>query len=223
MKKQLIALLTIPVLALTSCNSSKYSLEEVLNFATEKVNTFTNPESVYSKYSVVGEGHVVEYDCDPTYSKKTIMDINYSKDEEGVYSLLVSNNSLFLRLPMIVESGSFNTNVVVGFEDSKEVYASAFDEINAILSSTIDKSGRINAEETEDGGIHFYTRRCQFKQLNLYNVDSTRAISVTSRFDIDLYYNNYGLLVKETVKSDNRVSNAKDKTVALTANYTYSN
>ena len=121
MKKQLIALLTIPVLALTSCNSSKYSLEEVLNFATEKVNTFTNPESVYSKYSVVGEGHVVEYDCDPTYSKKTIMDINYSKDEEGVYSLLVSNNSLFLRLPMIVESGSFNTNVVVGFEDSKEV------------------------------------------------------------------------------------------------------
>lgn len=41
MKKQLIALLTIPVLALTSCNSSKYSLEEVLNFATEKVNTFT--------------------------------------------------------------------------------------------------------------------------------------------------------------------------------------
>ena len=48
MKKQLIALLTIPVLALTSCNSSKYSLEEVLNFATEKVNTFTNPESVYS-------------------------------------------------------------------------------------------------------------------------------------------------------------------------------
>ena len=62
---------------------------------------------------------------------------------------------------MIVESGSFNTNVVVGFEDSKEVYASAFDEINAILSSTIDKSGRINAEETEDGGIHFYTRRCQ--------------------------------------------------------------
>ena len=58
MKKQLIALLTIPVLALTSCNSSKYSLEEVLNFATEKVNTFTNPESVYSKYSVVGEGQL---------------------------------------------------------------------------------------------------------------------------------------------------------------------
>ena len=222
MKKQLIALLAIPAIVLTSCNSNGYSLQEVLDFSTQKVNTFARPESVYKNYSVVGEGHVVEYDCDPTYSNKSNTMINYSTDEEGIYALLVSNNSLFLRLPLIVESNSFNKDVVVGIEDT-EVYSTAFEEINAILSSSIDNSGKIHAEETEEGGIHFYTRRCQFKQLNIYNIDSIRAISVTSRFDIDLYYNNYGLLVKETIKSDSRVSSAKDKTVDLVANYTYSN
>lgn len=195
MKKKLLFLLT-PLLLLTSCNSYYNVDDEKAKYLEYCQNIIPH---TYTKYSVEGKGHVVSYDCNPSVSVKT--------DQ----ALTSTTKALFYNrsVPLQIDATS---------EDKIE---EVFQTFTTFMTSTIDPDPRFYVEITSDNLLHFYTLGLHKKDLQISNVDARTPIKVTCRFVFDYYYNNQGLLVKESIKSLNTVTNDKNKTVEVIADYTY--
>lgn len=77
-------------------------------------------------------------------------------------------------------------------------------------------------EQLDDGTYHFYTRKMQNNRLTLYHINTEESITVGGRFNIDAYYNEYGLLTHESIYLSSPADKSKEKTIELDAYYTYS-
>lgn len=222
MKKHLFLLL-LPFTILTSCGSN-YDGELQKQTFYDAVENFE--ASTYTSYSVVGEGHaltgnpetngIMAIECDPSSTIKTDRPIVKIADLTGLEGAALerainrgTQTSLFLKIPMFIAD---STNVEY-----------IYNRITAILNSSIDsKATGLTVEQLDDGQLHVFNKKVQKKELSFYNItNSYDAYRCSARYEIDLVYSTYGLLLSEKVKSINPLSSSKDITVDLSATYSY--
>ena len=106
------------------------------------------------------------------------------------------------------------------------------EETSGTLTKTLPASADPVAEEAVDpinvnvdvnGGMHVYLRNasCMITLYNCHYVDGwTELSSVWARWNVDLYFNNSGLLVYEEISSSNYPSNLNES-IFVAGQYTY--
>lgn len=216
--KKLAIVLAVPALLLTSCNSNVLSVEEYRDQSIEAVKAIKSIENVYNMYNCNYEGHVVQFDVTQYYNQ-TENDVPGKAvlGQTTIYNANRVRTSVFYGLPVHIDPSSYYSVSELGlvsgtYQDLKDKLTSTLDPLRAYM----------RFEQLDDGTYHFYTRKMQNNRLTLYHINTEESITVGGRFNIDAYYNEYGLLTHESIYLSSPADKSKEKTIELDAYYTYS-
>ncbi len=207
---KVIILLTIPLLSLASCNNNN---TDVLEASKEAVKNLQ--QVVSTKYSLTVTGNISIFDTfedpEPSYDvpKGIIGDTGYS---------------YILRTPLLLNEETYYPDDA----DLETVDTSQYGyfKITSRLLWEFDSKTSLRFE-TRDDNLVFSVEGLS-KNLVFYHVLTDpdnmlySEVQIYARFDITLVYNSEGLLIEETIKSQNPLSDSKEKTVDVKTTYSYS-
>ncbi len=219
MKKAILPLL--PLLLLNSCATNP-DAEDVLSRSQAFVSTLEESEDDH--YEVAVTGHVLHFD---TFDEPRAR--GYSVPT-GALEGQDYGESYILHAPLRITKENFYP--AAGVETSSAVYTYGF--IRERLTWQYDSRTSLCFTSDEDS-MTFYVEGLS-KNITFYNVVTmdddpytpepddpfVSSVSLYSRYDIFLTYNREGLLVEETIRTQDPITSDFDKTVEATGTYTYS-
>lgn len=208
--KKISLLLLLPSLALLgSCSSS--DPEAVLNEAKEAVNQLAEP--TVESYTLEVSGHITSFD---QFEESSTYSVPSGEVSE-------SGNSYMIRSPIRLKASGFYPENPK--DPSIDLSQYSYSKITSRLLWSGDTVTTMSFEKVDDD-LHFYVSGVS-KNLIFYHVLTDQAnnlysqVQVYARYDISLVYNEEGLLIEETVKSQNPLSDEKAETVDIKTTYTY--
>ena len=207
---KLLLLLALPFLTLASCSDSGIEALEASKEAVKNLNEVTSTE-----YSLSVEGNISRFDSfeEPENSYKV---------PQGI--LGDTGYSYILRTPLLLNEETYYPKEDI----SESIDTSQYGYFKIISRLLWDYDTRTSLKfEMRDDDLVFYVKGLS-KNLVFYHVltdpDNVlySEVQIYARFDITLVYNSEGLLIEETIKSQNPLSDSKEKTVNVKTTYSYS-
>jgi hypothetical protein len=214
--KKLFLIGLLPMLMLASCNSeandANWRKMVSAHLATLKEVTQTS-------YSIAPEGHIGEYGEIEAYEESYSMPTGA---QFGTSSLYRTGYSFIFNLPVRVNEENFCPD--------KETYAepatgTAYNYLKSALCYNKDALATMKFETFEDGSFQFYVNSVSkfftFNHFYAKGGPESTYLEAYGRYEVHAYYNNQGLLTKETCKTVATPETDISHTVDVSCTYTY--